>query len=673
MPLLADTRDALLELAPDAILMADEHGTVVAANALAERLFELGRDELLGRPVEELFSRPWLRLRRIGSTLELPAVRADGSEFPAEISLARIDSADGPVTVAAIRDGSESALREASLRDARERFRRVFEDGPVAMAMVGEDFKLTEVNDAFCRLTGYSAAELAELTFADITHPDDVDADLRLARRVFSGELRSYSIDKRYLRKGGEVVWIDLTVSVIRDAAGRPLKGLGIAQDITERREALGASRAELERLARDRDRILEFAGEGIYHVDRRGLITFANPAAAAMLGWKAEELIGKPAHELLHHSGAARGGGSDVDRFLRRDGTSFPVHYRRAAMPGPGGEGAVIVFSDESERERMEQALEAARERAARDRLQAAEAERSRWARELHDETLQGLAGLHMLLASSARSGSPEEMLERVRQAQEQIADEMEKLRGLISELRPAALDELGLEASVDDLAERTEVVYGVQVETRLELPPADGRLRPEIETAAYRIVQECLSNAARHADAALVTVELEHLGGSLLVRVRDDGRGFDPAREDPGLRPAGHARAGRPARGLPRASTRAREVAPRSGSPCRCGRPARRGSPPSRPGPSASRAHARVRSPRGPSASSAPASAAGAPGGSRRCARSGRGARPSRGSCGRARSGAARRARARSAPVAALPAAAASAASRAPSRGSR
>ena len=76
---------------------------------------------------------------------------------------------------AAIRDSSESAAREASLRDARERFRRVFEDGPVAMAMVGDDFKLAEVNDAFCRLTGYSARELAELTFADITHPDDVD------------------------------------------------------------------------------------------------------------------------------------------------------------------------------------------------------------------------------------------------------------------------------------------------------------------------------------------------------------------------------------------------------------------------------------------------------------------------------------------------------------------
>jgi PAS domain S-box-containing protein len=139
----------------------------------------------------------------------------------------------------------------------------VFEDSPVAMALVGDDFRLGEANDAFCRLTGYSAAELAELTFADITHPADVDTDLRLARKVFAGEVRSYSIDKRYVRKGGEVVRVALTVSVIRDEAGRPLKGLGIVQDVTERHAALDLARSELDRLARDHDRILEFAGEG--------------------------------------------------------------------------------------------------------------------------------------------------------------------------------------------------------------------------------------------------------------------------------------------------------------------------------------------------------------------------------------------------------------------------
>jgi PAS domain S-box-containing protein len=517
------------------MLLVDAEDRIRAVNARMEDLFRLPREELVARPVDELFSRPWLRLRRLGSSVELPALRGDGSEFPAEISLSALETADGPVVVAAIRDGSEHALREASLREARERFQRVFEDSPVAMALVGDDFRLTEANGAFCRLTGYGPSELARLTFTDITHPDDIDADLRLARQVFAGELRSYSIDKRYVRKTGEIVWGALTVSVIRDDAGRPLKGLGIVQDISERRAALDLAQAELERLERDHDRILAFAGEGIYHVDGRGRITFANPAAGEMLGWSPEELVGKPAHELLHDR---RAEGSAYPRLLRRDGTSFAVRLRSDAVPaGPGSGGAVVVFSDESERERMEAALQNAREQAARGRLQAAEAERSRWARELHDETLQGLAGLHMLLASGTRAGMAEGLRDCVRQAQQHIADEMENLRGLISELRPAALDELGLEASLHDLAERIQQVYGLEVETRIELAPSERRPASEIETAAYRLVQECLGNAARHADATLVVVEVTRRDGSMRIRVSDNGRGFDPARDTAGF----------------------------------------------------------------------------------------------------------------------------------------
>jgi PAS domain S-box-containing protein len=442
--------------------------------------------------------------------------------------------------------------RERQLREAGERFQRVFEDGPVAMALIGDDYRFSDVNDAFCRLTGYTAAELSELTFADITHPDDVESDLKLAGSVFAGHVPSYSIDKRYVRKSGEVIWVQLTVSTIRDEAGRPVKGMGIVQDITERRRALADARIELERLARDHDRILQFAGEGIYHVDDRGRITFANPAAARMLGWAEDELVGKPAHELLHHTRADGShhpraecpihgpAGAELaveiatdDLFWRRDGTSFPVHYRSTPMRGPDAVGTVVVFSDASERMRMEAALRDASERAARERMQAAEAERARWARELHDETLQGLAGLHVLLSSEIWPAEADAMRERIRHVQDEIENEMEKLRGLISELRPAALDELGLEASVRDLAERTQAVYGIEVETILELHTPDGapyRLASEVETAAYRIVQESLGNAARHAGAGRVVIELARRNGSLAVRVRDDGRGFEP-----------------------------------------------------------------------------------------------------------------------------------------------
>lgn len=547
-----DAFDKLLGWAPDPMVVVDRDARVVAACPRAAGLFGRRRDELVGLALEEAVAPDGV----LDPEEKLFARRPDGSEVPIEISVRVVEGSSGTVLAVAVRDVTERRRRAATLREEGERFRRLFEDGPVAMVLAEEDMRLTEVNDAFCELTGYSREELAELTLADITHPDDVDVSLRLAQRTFAGELPSFSVDKRYVRKGGEAVWAEVTVSAIRDEDGRPLKGLGVMRDITERREALKRAHAELERLARDRDRILEFAGEGIYHVDGQGRITFANPAAEAMLGWPAEALIGKPAHEMLHHTRADgtrypradcplhRDPEHAVDRitddvFWRRNGRRLDVQYTSAPVREPGG-GAVVVFADVSERVRMEAELRESRQRAGRERMQAAEAERARWARELHDETLQGLAAVHVLLSSGLRALDEGDRSGRMRLAQEQIEGEMEKLRGLISDLRPAALDELGLEASVRDLAARVQTVYGIEVETSLALPARDGGaygIAPDVETAAYRIAQECLSNAAKHAGATRVHVELAREGGTLHVRVRDDGRGFDTAADAPGF----------------------------------------------------------------------------------------------------------------------------------------
>ena len=549
----AEDLQSLLEMTPDPTILLDRGVRILAASESAARLFGRPHSKLRGTPLGDLVP---------GGVPDpeasLTVRRPDGTEFPVEIS-ARVIEADGECALAvAIRDVTERRLRAAVLREAGERFRRLFEAGPVAMALVGDDLLLSEVNAAFCELTGYSAEDLRGLSFNDITHPDDRDVGLRLAKGTLAGEIPGSKIDKRYLRNDGELVWVEVTVTSIRDEDGRPLKILAVIQDITERRLALVRAHDELDRLARDRDRILEFAGEGIYHVDGDGRITFANPAAAEMLGWPLESLIGKPAHELLHHT---RADGSHYARpdcpihrpsrervvqhvtgdvFWRRDGQSFAVQHTSAPVREPGGEGAVVVFTDVSEQVAMEEALRNSRARAARERMKAAEAERARWARELHDDTLQGLAGLHVQLASRVKASTVEEMALRMRRAQEQIEGEMDKLRGLIADLRPAALDELGLEASVRDLAERTQVVYGIEVDTSLELHDTKGaprRLAPEVETAAYRIAQECLSNAARHSGASRVVVEVEQQNGALRVRVSDDGGGFDLDNESAGF----------------------------------------------------------------------------------------------------------------------------------------
>ena len=165
---------------------------------------------------------------------------------------------------------------------------------------------------------------------------------------------------------------------------------------------------------------------------------------------------------------------------------------------------------------------------------IEASEQERKRWARELHDDTLQGLAGLGVMLGSALRSGSEESTRKGVEAAIEQIREEAAKLRALIAELRPAALDEIGLRAAVEGLVERTASTQGLDVTAEIALSSDDEgapRLAPEVESTAYRIVQEGLTNVAKHAGASTAEIRIAEADGRLEVAVRDDGRGFEPS----------------------------------------------------------------------------------------------------------------------------------------------
>jgi signal transduction histidine kinase len=166
------------------------------------------------------------------------------------------------------------------------------------------------------------------------------------------------------------------------------------------------------------------------------------------------------------------------------------------------------------------------------RDSIAAAEQARGRWARELHDETLQGLVGLRMLLSSARRSGSSAELGDAIDYTKREIVN----LRALIAELRPAALDELGLGPAIETLASRSGGATGLDVTTHVSLGER-GRLAPETESTVYRVVQEALTNVTKHAGAAHVHVEVARANGTVEVVVEDDGHGFNPSSVTDGL----------------------------------------------------------------------------------------------------------------------------------------
>lgn len=228
------------------------------------------------------------------------------------------------------------------------------------------------------------------------------------------------------------------------------------------------------------------------------------------------------------------------------------PMHYRgdRVGVLAAfdRGEGGSVFSPDDEQILRtfaasaatavaLAQSVQADRLRSS---LAAAEAERRRWARELHDETLQALGGLRVLLSTALRREDPEVAEEAMRDAVGRIEVEIENLRSIITDLRPAALDELGLRVAIDTLIDRHVERSGLEIDRELAVddPVAgDEQLDEDLETAVYRLVQEALTNVAKHARASRVQVSVHEADGEITVEVRDDGAGFDPRAVDSGF----------------------------------------------------------------------------------------------------------------------------------------
>jgi PAS domain S-box-containing protein len=338
-------------------------------------------------------------------------------------------------------------------------------------------------------------------------------------------------------------------VQPLRSGA-RVIGAVGAAFDVTDRKRA----ERSLDRLEQQHALILEAAGEGVVGVGVRGNATFVNPAAARMLGWKPQELLGRNVHAVFHHShedGAhydnescpatlvlrdGRVRESDDDWFWRRDGSAFPVEFVAAPLRQAGRViGAVLVFRDVTQRRHDEEELRQnfrllrksheQRRRLVQQLVHAEEEERKRIAGDIHDDSLQHMAAVSMYLYSLRRHlhGSAEERALAV--LEDSVREAIGRLRQLLFELRPMTLDGEGLGASLRILLQQTLETDGVvcAVQDRLSGEPP-----PDARTVLYRIAREALANVRKHAGASRVDVVLLEEGGGYRVLISDDGRGF-------------------------------------------------------------------------------------------------------------------------------------------------
>ncbi|MDB5334099.1 MAG: putative Response regulator/sensory box histidine kinase [Phycisphaerales bacterium] len=466
--------------------------------------------------------------------VEFRVVRPDGTVRWVEgRGMAYRDAAGKPLRIIGVSmDITARKQAEEALRLSEEQHRASFELAAVGQAHTDPlTGRFLCVNRRFCEMVGYSADELLQMTFLDLTAPEDMAITREILDRAFVDPSPQYEIDKRYIRKDGRTIRVSINATFIRDPSGRPTRRLAVVQDVTERSRAEGALRESEERFRR----LVDQAADAIFVSGVDGRFTDVNLAACQGLGYTREELLSLNVWDVALNMPPERvaelcqkmtsGAVVTIDGVhRRRDGSTFPVEVRLVAIE-IGGEMMVIgVARDVTERTNAARRTARLLEQV----IGAQEEERRRVARELHDETGQSLTSLLVGLRTLQDVPTLEAARSWARGLRALAARAMEDVHRLAGGLRPSALDDLGLPAALERYAADYAQTHGLTV--RLEAGGTElGRLPPAAETAVYRIAQEALTNIARHAEARTARITFDRAPGLVRMLVEDDGRGFD------------------------------------------------------------------------------------------------------------------------------------------------
>jgi two-component system cell cycle sensor histidine kinase/response regulator CckA len=293
----------------DAIFLVDLEGRYTFGNTRLEELTGYRLEELIGQSVFMVLTpegAQTMSARRdavraggnLGFFYETEIVRKDGTRIWAEISSTSVmENGQLIARLGVARDITERKRNEIALRESEERFRTIFEQAGVGIAVVAADGRWLRVNQRLCEMVGYSAEELQVLRYQDLTHPDDLDTSLRRRRTMLEGEARAYSFEKRYIHKNGSIVWINLTTSVMRSAPADPSVSISVIEDISQGKAAEAALRESEERFRAT----FEQAAVGITIVAGDGRFLSVNQRLSDMVGYSPRELANLRFQDITH------------------------------------------------------------------------------------------------------------------------------------------------------------------------------------------------------------------------------------------------------------------------------------------------------------------------------------------------------------------------------------
>lgn len=267
-------------------------GIVIGASAALLEMLAYDYDSLCGMQAVQLVAdRHKLRLAEMFASsrttpYKLDLVTRGGAILHTRVSPSLFSVQGQEYRIAEFVDITEAEIAEAKLFESEKKFKAIFSHGSVGIARIALDGKWLEVNEKLCEILGYTEAELHTLSFRDVTHPADLEKDIELITETLADKRDSYTLEKRYLRKDGEVIWGRLSISLIRDALRKPAYIVAFIEDISERVNL--NSRLQLS------DQIVSASTDLLAIIDKHGVYLATNEAYARAFGFPLEYFPGK-------------------------------------------------------------------------------------------------------------------------------------------------------------------------------------------------------------------------------------------------------------------------------------------------------------------------------------------------------------------------------------------